>query len=190
MPSEHRPSSDEGGGVYDPIANAVFSDIAHSNVPVFTIRLMPTAPNAPEPVFILWLIGGGRFCLTVRPGRHVLLKDAWHLETGASLQRIPSPLAQAWDEVLLTSRAIHRKLRRRVMIAPAVAFPDTAPDARIQRVAQRSRVVVMWDLDGLTRLLVDAAASDPQRNPPTREQAEEEVAALADPNTPPTGPPI
>ena len=91
---------------------------------------------------------------------------------------------------MLTSRAIHRNLRRRVMIAPAVAFPDTVHDARIQRVAQRSRVVVMWDLDGLTRLLVDAAASDPQRNPPTREQAEEEVAALADPNTPPTGPPI
>ena len=88
------------------------------------------------------------------------------------------------------SRTIHRKLLRRVMIAPAVAFPDTMPDARIRRVAQRSRVVVVWDLDDLARRLADAAVSDPQRNPPTREQAEEEVAVLADPNTPPTGPPI
>ncbi len=189
MPSEHRPSSDEGGGVYDPIADPVFSDIAHSNVPVFTIRRLSRTLNAPDPVFILWLIGGGRYCLTVRPGRHVLLRDAWHLDNGAGLQRISSPLAQAWDEALLASREVQRVLKRRASFMPAVYFPDTEPNAHIREVAERSRVAAIWKPDGVARRLADIMAADPQHNPPSRGQALEELTSLINPNARPTGPP-
>ena len=189
MPSEHLPLPGAGGESYDTIAAAVLNDIADSNVPGFVIRQLPRAPDASQPVFILWLIGAGRFCLTVRAGRHVLLRDAWHLDTGASLQRITSPLAQAWDEAVLASRAIHRKLKRWASFTPAVYFPDTEPDAHIQRVAERSSVAPIWALDGFTRRLADAAAANSQLNPPSRRQASEEMSALINANAPATGPP-
>ena len=196
MPCDHRPSFGDGGSANGRHANGkevnaalVFTDIAHSNVPVFTIRLMPKAPNAPGPVFILWLIGAGRFCLTVRPGRHVLLRDAWHLDNGAGLQRISSPLAQAWDEALLVSREVQRTLKRQASFMPAVYFPDTEPNAHIRQVAERSRVAAIWKPDGVARRLSDIMAADPQHNPPSRSQALEELNSLINPNARPTGPP-
>ena len=75
------------------------------------------------------------------------------------------------------------------MIAPAVAFLDTMPDARIQLVARRSGAAVVWVLEGLARHLAYAGTADPQRNPPTLEQAQEEVTALADAGAPSAGPP-
>ena len=186
-----QPSSSTGDCEFsNAITAAVLAEIAAGGVPAIANELSPQATDPFGGLFVIWLLNIGRFCLTVRTGRYALHEDSWRLDTGAESERVPSPLAQAWDEAVLVSRTIHRKLLRRVMIAPAVAFPDTMPDARIRRVAQRSRVVVVWDLDDLASRLADAAVSDPQRNPPTREQAEEEVAVLADPNTPPTGPPI
>ena len=196
MPCDHRPSFGDEGGANGRDANGkevnadlVFSDIAHSNVPVFTIRLMPKAPNAPDPVFILWLIGAGRFCLAVRPGRHVLLRDSWHLDNGAGLQRISSPLAQAWDEALLVSREVHRVLKRRASFMPAVYFPDTEPNAHIREVAERSWVAAIWKPDGVARRLAGIMAADPQHHPPSRSQALEELNSLINPNARPTGPP-
>ena len=198
MPSEHQPSSGEGGGTYDPIvadvfddtiANALFADILGSNVHDFVIRRLSRTLNAPDPVFILWLIGAGRFCLTVRPGRHVLLRDAWHLDNGAGLQRISSPLARAWDEARLVSREVHRVLKRRASFMPAVYFPDTEPNAHIREVAERSRVAAIWKPDGVARRLSDIMAADPQHHPPSRSQALEELNSLINPNARPTGPP-
>ena len=170
-----QPSSSTGDCEFsNAITAAVLAEIAAGGVPAIANELSPQATDPFGGLFVIWLLNIGR-CLTVRTGRYALHEDSWRLDTGAESERVPSPLAQAWDEAVLVSRTIHRKLLRRVMIAPAVAFPDTMPDARIRRVARR---------------LADAAVSDPQRNPPTPEQAEEEVAVLADPNTPPTGPPI
>lgn len=191
MPSENRPSSNQGGGAHDPVAAAVFNAVARSNVSAFAIRRMPRAPDATEPAFILWLVGAGRFCLTVRPGRLILLRDAWHLDTEDGRQRMPSPLAQAWDEALLVSRDAHRLLKRRVSFLPAVHFPDTEPDAHIRQIARRGGVAMIRELHGTIRTLAHTAATDPQLNPPTTRQALEELTALTktNANAPPTGPP-
>ncbi len=196
MPCDHRPSFGDGGSANGRDANGkeinaalVFNGVVDYNVHDFAIRRLSRTLNAPDPVFILWLIGAGRFCLTVRPGLHVLLRDAWHLDNGAGLQRIPSPLARAWDEALLASREVQRTLKRRASFMPAVYFPDTEPDEHIREVAERSRVAAIWKPDGVARRLLDIMATDPQHNPPSWSQALEELTSLINPNARPTGPP-
>lgn len=198
MPSEHQPSFGGEGDIYDPtvadvfddtITNALFANIVDSNVHEFALRRSSRTANAPDPVFILWLIGAGRFCLTVLRGRHVLLRDAWHLDTGAALKRIPSPFAQAWDEALLVSREVHWALKRRVSFMPAIYFPDAQPDEHIQQVAERSHVAAIWKPHGVTRRLADIVAAESQSDPPSRNQAMEEMNSLINPNARPTGPP-
>ena len=198
MPFEHQPSFGEGGDIYDPtvadvfddtITNALFANIVDSNVHEFALRRLSRTANAPDPVFILWLIGAGRFCLTVLRGRHVLLRDAWHLDTGAALKRIPSPFAEAWDEALLVSREVHWALKRRVSFMPAIYFPDVQPDEHIQQVAERSHVAAIWKPHGVTRRLADIVAAESQFDAPSRSQALEEMNSLINPNARPTGPP-
>ncbi len=196
MPCDHRPSFGDGGGANGRDANGkevnadlVCNGVVDNNVLALAMRRSPQAPNATEPAFFLWLIGACRFCLAVRPGRHVLLRDAWHLDNGAGLQRISSPLAQAWDEALLASREVQRTLKRRASFMPAVYFPDTEPDEHIREVAERSRVAAIWKLDGPSRRLSDIMAADPQHNPPSRSQALEELNSLINATARPTGPP-
>ncbi|MCY4416243.1 MAG: hypothetical protein OXE87_08055 [Chloroflexi bacterium] len=196
MPCDHRPSFGDGGSANGRDANGkeinaalVFNGVVDYNVLALAMRRSSRAPNATEPAFFIWLIGAGRFCLAVRPGRHVLLRDSWHLDNGAGLQRISSPLARAWDEALLVSREVHRVLKRRASFMPAVYFPDTEPNAHIREVAERSHVAAIWKPDRVARRLSDIMAADPQHNPPSRSQALEELTSLINPNARPTGPP-
>lgn len=189
MPEDQSPSSDNDSTGIDANINAVMAEITSSKVPAIISKTAPPSANPSDSVFVIWLIGVGRFCLTVQNGRYDVRRDSWYLDAGEGYRRIPSPLAQAWDETVVTSRKIRLGLGRWVMIAPAVAFLDMEPDAGVRRIAERSQVVVVWGLDGLVDRLLDAALASPQENPPSRKQADAEKAVLENAGPPATGPP-
>ena len=188
--SSHQPApSASNSGHSDIVTNAVLTVLAETDASAFVLERAPQSSDPSVRPFIIWLIGVGRFCLTVRTGRHEIREDSWYLDASEGFRRTPSPLMQAWDEAVLARSEIHRHLGTWVMIAPAVAFPDADPDGTVQQVAERGRVVAVSGLEDLVQRWTDSVSADPQISPPTQEHADRQKSVLRNEGAPSTGPP-
>ena len=131
------------------------------------------------PVFITWLPGVGRFCLTVQYGRYSLRDGNWRIDTRAGPRSTQSPLDQAQLEALRVSEALRRRLGRSVPVAPALVFFDMSCDRPTERLAARSGVPLLWDLERYTARLAGASAGSPHfRQSLERSTALAEISAL------------
>ena len=133
---------------------------------------------ATEPAFVTWLLSVGRFCMTVRHGRFSLKGGELCIDDGSGPQSTPSPLEQARVEALLTREILQERLNRPWPVAPALALFDMDPGRRIERLAWRDHVPLLWDLECYTKRLADAAARAGLRQPLERWQALEEISVL------------
>ena len=156
------PSPQENGE--DRATAAVLACGGTDGVPAFVLRHWRPGGGSTEPVFITWLLGVGRFCLTVKYGRYSLRGEDWRLDTGPGLRAAPSPLEQARFEAFQVGEALRRRLNRRVPVSPALALFDMKRDRRIERIARQGGVPLLWDLERCTGRLADAATGAPCAN--------------------------
>ena len=178
MQPEYLSSSHNGNASNDRATAALLAGGGGDGVSAFVLRRWRPGTNPPEPVFVTWLLNIGCFCLTVRYGRFSLKRGEWCIDTGSGPRSAPSPLEQARVEALLTREFLEKRLNRPLPVAPALACLDMDTDRRIERLARRSRVPLLWDLEGYTGRLADAAARAGLRQPLERWQALEEISAL------------
>ena len=162
----------------DPATAAILATGGADGVPAFALRYWCSGSGQEMPVFITWLLGVGRICLTVAYGRHALRDGAWHIDTGHGLRGTRSPLDRAQLEALRLSQDLQLRLRRSAPVSPALALPDMKRDRRIEREARRSRVPVLWDLERFTAKLAGAGTEARFRQPLERRMALEEISAL------------
>ena len=155
-------------------------------VPAFALRHWLPEGNSTIPVFTTWLLGVGRFCLTVKYGQYWLKGADWRIDTGAGTRSTPSPLDQARMEALQVSQALQRRLNRSVPVSPALAFFDMERDRRIERLARRSGVPLLWDLERYTGRLAEAATDTRFRQALEKPLILEEISALVE-DSPPVG---
>ena len=85
------PSPQENGE--DRATAAVLACGGTDGVPAFVLRHWRPGGDSTEPVFIIWLLGIGRFCLTVKYGRYSLRGEDWRLDTG----RASGPRRRRWS---------------------------------------------------------------------------------------------
>ena len=111
-------------------------------------------------------------------GRYSLQGGQWHVDTGSGPRATPSSLEQAQVEAQSIREILQERLNRPVTVAPALALFDTDPDRRIERLARRSRIPLLWDLEGCTGQLADAAAGYRHRQPLEQWQALAEISAF------------
>ena len=175
FPSRHH---DNGDAAADRATAALLASGGMDGGSAFVLRHWRPETNPPEPVFVTWLLGVGRFCLTVRYGRFSLKGKEWRVDTGSGPQAMASPLEEAQVEALLATETLRKQLHRPLAVAPALALFDMDPDRRIERLARQRRVPLLWDLEGYTGRLADAAAGAGLRQPLERWQALEEISAL------------
>ena len=147
-------------------------------VSAFVLRHWRPGTDPPDPVFVIWLLHVGRFCLTVQYVPHSLQGGQWYIDTGSGPRTTSSPLEQARIEAQSVRETLQQRLKRPITVAPALALFDTDPDRRIERLARRSRIPLLWDLEGCTGQLADAAAGGRLRQPLERWQALAEMSAL------------
>ena len=183
MPSRNPPDSPiDKDKTEDRATAAILAAGCAAGVPSMALRYWSShgGQETEMPVFITWLLGVGRFCLTVTYGRHALRGRDWYVDTGSGLRGTRSPLAQAQLEAQQVSQDLQLRLRRSVPVSPALALPDMGRDRRIAREARRSRVPLLWDLERYTALLAGAETDAHFRQPLERTQALEEISALMD----------
>ena len=179
MPSRNLPHSPTGReNSEDPATAAILAAGGADGVPAFALRYWNFHGGQEMPVFITWLLGIGRFCLTVEYGRHALRGEGWHVDTGHGLRGTRSPLDQAQLEAMRVSEVLQLRLRCSVPVSPALALPDMGRDRRIEREARRSRVPLLWDLERFTAKLAGAETDAHFRQLLERPQALEEISAL------------
>ena len=153
------PSPQENGE--DRATAAVLACGGTDGVPAYVLRHWRPGGSSTEPVFITWLLGVGRFCLTVKYGRYSLRGEDWRLDTGPGLRAVPSPLDQARFEAFQVGEALRRRLNRRVPVSPALALFDMKRDRRIERLARQGGVPLLWDLERCTGRLADGNRCSP-----------------------------
>ena len=89
MPSENIPSLSIGArNSEDRATAAILAKGGADGVTTFALRQWRSGiprVDSTAPVFVTWLLGMGRFCLTVQYGRHSLKGTDWHIETRAGL---------------------------------------------------------------------------------------------------------
>ena len=175
----HPHNRHDGGNAGDDRATAVLlAGGFNDGLSTFLLRHWRPGANPAEPVFVTWLLGVGRFCLTVKYGRYSLKGEQWRVDTGSGPRIAPSPLEQAQVEALSIREILQERLSRPITVAPALALFDTDPDRRIERVARRSRIPLLWGMEGCTGQLAGAAAGYRLRQPLERWQALAEISAL------------
>ena len=179
MQSQNLPSSGNSEkNNEDRATAAILTGGGADGVPALALRHWCPDGSPAEPVFITWLLGVGRFCLTVKYGRYSLEGSDWHVDAWSGLRGTPSPLDQAKDEALRVSEALQRGLNRRVPVSPALVLFDMEGDRRIERLARRRRIPLLWNLERYTGTLADAASGSRHRQSVDRPQALEEISAL------------
>ena len=72
-----------GNDVEDRATAAVLAGGGADGVPAFALRQWRTRGNSTAPVFVTWLPGAGRFCLTVKYGLYSLRDGEWYMDTRA-----------------------------------------------------------------------------------------------------------
>ena len=157
---------------------AILAKGGADGVSAFVLRHWPPDGGPTEPVFITWVLGAGRFCLTVKYGRYSLKGAAWYLDSGSGPRATPSPLDQARFEALRVTGVLQQRLNRRAPVSPALAFFDMKEDRRLERLARRSGVPLLWDLEGYTGRLADAPTDVGLRQSLERSQVLEEISSL------------
>ena len=157
---------------------AILTGGGADGVPALALRHWRQDGSPAEPVFITWLLGVGRFCLTVKYGRYSLRGSDWHVDAWSGLRSTPLPLDQAHHEALRVSEALQRRLNRQVPVSPALVLFDMEGDRRIERLARRRRIPLLWNLERYTDTLADAAAGSRHRQSLDRSQALAEISAL------------
>ena len=171
---------DNGNAAQDRATGVLLTCGGIDGVSAFVLRHWRPGADPPEPVFNTWLLNVGRFSLMVRYGRYSLRGAQWRIDTASGLRATPSPLEQAQVEAQSIRETLQERLNRSITVAPALALFDTDPDRSIERVARRSRVPLLWGLEGCTGQLADGAAGYRLRQPLERWQALAEIAALMD----------
>lgn len=169
---------DNGNVAEDRAAAVLLTRGGIDGVSAFFLRHWRPGTNPPEPVFDTWLLNVGRVCLMVKYGLYSLRGGQWRVDTGSGPQIAPSPLEQARVEAQSIRETLQERLNRPVPVMPALALFDTDPDRSIERLARRSRIPLLWDLEGCTGKLADAAAGGRLRQPLERWQALAEISAL------------
>ena len=180
MQSEHLSSQrhDDGNAGEDRATAVLLTGGFNDGLSTFLMRHWFPGANPPEPVFDAWLPHVGRFSLMVKYGRYSLKGGQWRVDTGSGPRATPSPLEEARVEAQSIREILQERLKRLVPVAPALALFDTDPDRSIERLARRSRIPLLWDLEGCTGQLADAAAGYRHRQPLERRQALTEISAL------------
>ena len=178
MQPEHISSSHNGNASDDRATGVLLARGGVDGVSAYVLRHWQPGTDPPEPVFVTWLLNAGRCCLTVRYGRFSLKGGEWYTDDGSGPRITPSPLEQAQVEALLIREILQERLNRPLPVAPALALLDADPDRRIEGLARRSRVPLLWDLEGCTGRLAAAAAGVGLRQPLGRRQVLAEVSAL------------
>ena len=171
------PGNSEKNGE-DRATAAILTGGGADGVPAFALRHWRPDGSPAEPVFITWLLGVGRFCLTVKYGRYSLRGADWHVEAWSGLRSTPSPLDQAHHEALRVSEALQRRLNRRVPVSPALVLFDMEGDRRIERLARRRRIPLFWNLEHYTGTLAGVATGIRLGQSLERSQALEEISVL------------
>ncbi len=174
----HLHDHDNGNAGEDLATTILLTHGGIDGVPAFFLRHWRPGADPPEPVFDAWLPHVGRFSLMVKYGRYSLKGGQWRVDTGSGPRTTQSPLEEARVEALLVSETLQERLNRPVPVAPALALFDTDPDRRIERLARRSRIPLLWHLEGCTGQLADAVAGYRLRQPLERWQALAEMSAL------------
>ena len=169
---------DDGNAGEDRATAVLLTGGFNDGLSTFLLRHWRPGTNPPEPVFDTWLLDVGRFSLTVKYGHYSLKGGQWHVDTGSGPRITPSPLEQARIEARSIRETLQKRLNRPVPVAPALALFDTDPDRRIGRLARRSRIPLLWALEGCTGKLADAAAGYRLRQPLERWQALAEISVL------------
>ena len=169
---------DDGNAGEDRATSVLLAGGFNDGLSTFLLRHWRPGAKSPEPVFVTWLLNIGRVCLTVAYGRHFLQGGQWYVDTGSGPRITPSPLEEARDEALSIRETLQERLNRPITVAPALVLFDTDPDRRIERLARRGRILLLWDLEGCTGRLADAAAGYRLHQPLERWQALAEIAAL------------
>ena len=119
-------------------------------------------------MFITWLPGVGRLCLTVKYGRYSLKGADWYRDTGPGLRAMPYQMDQARMEAMRVSQVLQLRLNWRAPVSVALALPDMERDRRIERIANLSRVPLLWDLERCTTTQAGASVSGHFSQPPER----------------------
>ena len=174
----HPDHHDNGNAAQDRATAVLLTRGGTDGVPAFFLRHWSPEAGWPEPVFVIWLLNIGRFCLTVRYAPNFLQGGQWRVNTGSGPRIKPPPLEQARVEALSIRDTLQERLNRPAPVAPALALFDTDPDRRIERLARRGRIPLLWYLEGCTGKLADAAAGGRLRRPLERWQALAEISAL------------
>ena len=169
---------DNGNAAEDRATSVLLAGGFNDGLSTFLLRHWRPGANPPEPVFDAWLLHVGRFSLMVKYGLYSLRGGQWRVDTGSGPQIAPSPLAEARVEAQSIREILQERLNRPITVAPALALFDTEPDRRIERLARRSRIPLLWDLEGCTGQLADAVAGYRLRQPLERWQALAEISAL------------
>ena len=163
---------------------AILAGGGADGIPALALRYWPPEDGPAMPVFITWVLGVGRFCLTVKYGRYSLKGRVWHIAAGPGLRSTPSPLEQAQVEALRVSRTLQRRLKRGAPVWPALALPDMERDRRVERLARRSGVRLLWDLERYTARLAEGTSGISHGQPPDWSLALSETSALAGDSSP------
>ena len=169
---------DNGHAAQDRATAVLLTRGGIDGVSAFVLRHWRPGADPPEPVFDAWLPHVGRFCLTVQYGRYSLKGGQWQLDTGSGPRITPSPLEQARIEARSIRETLQERLNRPITVAPALALLDTGPDRRIERLARRNRIPLLWGMEGCTGQLAAAAIGGRLRQPLERWQALAEISAL------------
>ena len=174
----HPQHCDNGNAAQDRATAALLTGGGIDGVSAFFLRHWRPGADPPEPVFVIWSLNIGRFCLTVKYGRHSLEGGQWRVDTGSGPRATSSPLEQARAEALSIREILQERLNRPITVAPALALFDTDPDRSIERLSHRNRVPLLWDLEGCTGKLADPAIGGRLRQSLERRQALAEISAL------------
>ena len=169
---------DNGNAGEDRATAVLLTGGGNDGVSAFCLRHWRPGANPPEPVFVAWLLNVGRFCLTVKYRHHSMQNGQWRVDTGSGPRITPSPLEEARVEALSIRDTLQERLNRPLQVAPVLALFDTDPDRRIERLARRSRIPLLWDLEGCTGKLADATAGGQLSQPLERWQVLAEISAL------------
>ena len=175
LPSHHQ---DDGNAAQDRATAVLLTGGFNDGLSTFLLRHWFPGANPPEPVFDAWLPHVGRFSLMVKYGRYSLRSGQWRVDTGSGLRITPSPLEQTRIEAQSIRETLQERLNRPMPVAPALALFDTEPDRSIERLARRSRIPLLWALEGGTGQLAGAATGYRHRQPLERWQASAEISAL------------
>ena len=95
---------------------AVLAVSTADGIPAFALRHWRPDVGSTMPALTTWLLGVGRFCLTVKYGRYSLKGADWRIDTGVGARSMPSPLDQARMDGLQVSQALQRRLDRSVPV--------------------------------------------------------------------------